>query len=75
MAKEKITPRYYASQIVEYFTKHPQGHLFLSTADKNNWLFNTDNTIIVNRKQYAVDFREVRNGIWEALLKLNVFVK
>lgn len=67
-----MTPRYYPSQIVDYFVRHPQGHIFMSDADKNNWLLNTDNTIIVNRRSYSVDFKEVRSGIWEAHLKLNV---
>jgi hypothetical protein len=62
------TERWVASSIIEYFIKNPYGKIKMSTADKNSWLINTNNTVTINKVIYPITFRELGGGLWQATI-------
>lgn len=66
------TQRWSAVGIIDYFVKHPKGTIFISTADMNSWLLNTENVVTIPPNSYTVVFKKSNSsGVWEGKLQFD----
>lgn len=67
--------RWSVAMLMAEFIKDQKATIHLVEADMNNWLLNTDNTIVIKPNAYSVFFKKLGGGVWEASLQFDHSVR